>query len=87
MEERPPEIVIYRTEDGRTKISVRFESDTVWVTQKKMAELFGVTVSAINQHLKNIFETGELQEKAVIKNFLITAFSCNSPVSKIFLRC
>ncbi|MDD3607906.1 MAG: virulence RhuM family protein, partial [Candidatus Moranbacteria bacterium] len=67
------EILIYQTDDGRTRIDARFEGETVWLTQKIMAELFEVSVAAINQHLKSIFETGELDENAVIKNFLITA--------------
>lgn len=67
------QLIIYQTNDGRTRIDARFEGETVWLTQKLMADLFEVTVSAINQHLKNIFETGELDEKSVIKNFLITA--------------
>ncbi len=67
------QIVIYQSEDGQAKVNVYFQDETVWLTQKLMAELFEVTTSAINQHLKNIFETGELGEKSVIKNFLITA--------------
>ena len=67
------EILIYQTDDGRTRIGARFEGETVWLSQKIMVELFEVTVAAINQHLKNIFETGELDENSVIRNFLITA--------------
>lgn len=67
------QLIIYQTDDGQTRIDARFQGETVWLTQKLMAELFEVTVAAINQHLKNIFETGELDEKSVIKNFLITA--------------
>ncbi len=67
------QIVIYQSKDGQTKVNVRFEGETVWLSQKLMAELFEVTTSAINQHLKNIFETGELDNESVIKKFLITA--------------
>ena len=75
MTNQPPrsELLIYQTDDGRTRIDARFEGETVWLTQKLMAELFDVTVAAINQHLKNIFETGELNEDSVVKKFLITA--------------
>jgi len=66
-------IIIYQTEDGQTKIDVQFQDETVWLTQKLMAELFEVSVSTINEHLKNIFFTQELEEKAVIRNFRITA--------------
>ena len=67
------QIILYQTEDGKNRVEVRFEHENVWLTQKLMAELFGTTVSNINIHLKNIFKTGELQGKAVIKEFLITA--------------
>ncbi|HLC94160.1 MAG TPA: RhuM family protein [Patescibacteria group bacterium] len=71
--DKQPQIVIYQTEDGQAKVNVYFKNETVWLTQKLMAELFEVTTSAINQHLKNIFETGELDNESVIKKFLITA--------------
>lgn len=67
------EILIYQTDDGRTRIDARFEGETVWLTQKIMAELFEVAVPTINEHLKNIFEAGELSEDSVIRNFRITA--------------
>ena len=70
---QPSRLIIYQTDDGQTRIDARFQGETVWLTQKLMAELFEVTVAAINQHLKKIFETGELEEKSVIKKFLITA--------------
>lgn len=65
------EILMYQTDDGRTRIDARFEGETVWLTQKMMAELFEVTVPAVNQHLQNIYETAELREMPTIKKFLI----------------
>ncbi len=65
------QIIIYQTEGGKTKLDVRFHDETVWLTQKMMAELFQTTVPNINMHLKNIFEEKELEEKATIKDFLI----------------
>lgn len=65
------QIIIYQTETGETKLEVRLENETVWLTQKLMAELFQTTIPNINMHLKSIFEEGELDEKATIKNFLI----------------
>ena len=65
------QIIIYQTEDGRTKLDVRLENETVWLTQKLMAELFQTTVPNINIHLKNIFDEGELDEASTIKDFLI----------------
>ena len=67
------QIIIYQTEDGNTKLDVRLENETVWLTQKLMAELFQTTVANINIHLKNIFEESELIENSVIKDYLITA--------------
>ncbi len=67
------QFLIYQTEDGRLKIDVRFEGETVWLTQKGMAELFQKDVRTINEHITNIFEDGELQSDAVIRKFRITA--------------
>jgi hypothetical protein len=64
------EIIIYQSEEGKTKIEVRLENDNVWLTQKMMAELFQTTPQNITLHLKNIFEEGELQEDATCKDFL-----------------
>ncbi len=55
-------IIIYQTEDGQTKIDVRLENDTVWLTQKQIAELFGTKRPAITKHLKNIYASEELEE-------------------------
>lgn len=67
------QFLIYQTEKGQTKIDVRMENETVWLTQKSIAELFQTSIPNINMHLKNIFEEGELDENTVIKDFLITA--------------
>lgn len=69
--ENNSQIIIYQTENGQTKLDVRLENETVWLTQKLMAELFQTTVPNINMHLKSIFEEGELNEGATIKDFLI----------------
>lgn len=66
-------IVLYQTEDGRTRIQCRFENETIWLTQKLMAELFKKDVRTINEHIRNIFAEGELTENSVIRNFRITA--------------
>ncbi len=66
-------IILYQTEDGRTRIQCRFEDDTIWLTQKLMAELFRKDVRTINEHIQNIFAEGELSEAAVIRKFRITA--------------
>ena len=70
MEENKSQIVIYQTENGETKLDVRFQDETVWLTQKLMAELFQTTSQNITIHLKNIFDEGELDEEATCKDFL-----------------
>ncbi len=65
------QIVIYKNENGQIKIDVRFDGETVWPPQKLLAELFGVTIPTINEHIKNIYKEGELTEGATIRKFLI----------------
>ncbi len=67
------EFLIFTQQAGEGGIEVHYEDETIWLTQKLMAELFCVTIPTINEHLKNIFESNELQEKAVIRKFRITA--------------
>ena len=67
------EIIIYQTQDGQTKIDVRIDNETVWLTQNQMAELFQTTKQNISLHIKNIFEEGELLENSVVKDYLTTA--------------
>ena len=69
----PGEFLIYQTDDGITRVQVRFEGDTVWLSQKGMAELFQKDVRTISEHIRNIFEESELQSESVIRNFRITA--------------
>jgi hypothetical protein len=64
------QFLIYQTENGETKIDVRFQDETVWLTQKTMAELFQVKPQNITMHLKNIYAEGELSEEATCKEFL-----------------
>lgn len=67
------EFLIFTNQVGKGGIEVRYEDESIWLTQKLMAELFDVSIPTINEHLKNIFESGELQQDSVIRNFLITA--------------
>lgn len=62
--------LMYQTENGDTKIQVRLEGETVWMTQKAMAELFQTSPQNITLHIKNIYEEGELSEEATCKNYL-----------------
>ena len=59
------QIIIYKTEDGQTKLDVRFDGDTAWLSQDKIAVLFEVQRPAITKHLKNIFDSEELDQKSV----------------------
>jgi hypothetical protein len=62
---------VYQTEDGKLKIDVRFEGETVWLTQQHMAELFQTTVPNVSMHIRNVFAEGELQPAATVKESLI----------------
>ncbi|MBQ8634809.1 virulence RhuM family protein [bacterium] len=66
-------IIIYQTQDGQTKIDVKIENETVWLTQKDMAEFFETTKQNVSTHIKNIFNEGELNENSVVKDFFTTA--------------
>lgn len=71
--EPPPrsDLILYQTEDGRTRIQCRFENETLWLTQALIAELFAKDVRTINEHLVNIFDEGELRREATIRKFRI----------------
>jgi hypothetical protein len=67
------DFILYTAPDGAVKVDVFFKNETVWLTQKALAELFAVKVPAINKHLKNIFDSGELVEDSVISILETTA--------------
>ena len=73
MEEQPQfnDILLYATAQGKVKIEVIYEDETFWLSQKRMAELFGVEIPTVNYHLKEIFKSSELDDKATIRKFLI----------------
>ncbi|MCX5751893.1 MAG: virulence RhuM family protein [Candidatus Saganbacteria bacterium] len=66
-------IIIYTSEDGQTRLDVRMDHDTVWLSQKHMAELFQCSTDNIGLHLKNIFKEGELSEESVAEEYSVTA--------------
>lgn len=66
------EIVIYQTEDGNTKLDVKFQDETVWLTQAQLCELYQTSKSNISEHIKHIFEEGELEEGSVVRKFRTT---------------
>ena len=67
------EFLLYTTPNGEVKVEIFLHNENIWLTQAKIAELFGVGIPAVNKHLKNIFESGELQESSVISKMEITA--------------
>lgn len=66
-------ILLYKTKQGEARIEVIFNNETFWMSQKRMAELYGVEINTINYHLKEVFRNGELQETEVIRKIRITA--------------
>jgi hypothetical protein len=77
------EMLIYQAENGTTKISVRFENENLWLTQKMMADLFQTTIPNINMHLQNIYQEGELQDISTIKDFLIVQIEGSRQVQRV----
>lgn len=75
-------LILYQTEDGRTRIQCRFENETVWLSQALMAELFQKDVRTINEHLVNIFDEGELRREATIRKFRIVRVEGKRQVSR-----
>lgn len=64
-------LLIYQTNDGNTRIEVRLENETVWLSQKLMAELFQVSIPTVNEHIRNLYEESELQPDPTIRKFRI----------------
>lgn len=76
------ELILYQTEDGRTRVQCRFENDTLWLTQAQIAELFDKDVRTINEHLVNIFDEGELRREATIRKFRIVRIEGKREVAR-----
>lgn len=81
--EQKPEIIIYRTPQGNTKIDVRLINETVWLTQQQMADLFQTTKQNISFHLINIYAEGELDESATVKDFLTVQIEGKRKVKRL----
>ena len=75
-------IIFYRTESIKVEFEVHFEDETFWLTQKKMSELFGVEVNTVNYHLKEIYKSGELSDKATIRKIRIVQKEGNRNVQR-----
>jgi len=75
-------MILYQTEDGRTRIECRFENETIWLTQALIAELFQVSVPTVNEHLKGIYSEGELTDQGTIRKFRIVRLEGNREVAR-----
>lgn len=82
MPDNPGDFLLYETEDGQTRIEVRLAEETVWLPQRLIAELFQTTIPNVNQHLKTIYEEGELRPEATIKKYLIVQKEGKREVSR-----
>jgi hypothetical protein len=76
------ELVLYQTEDGRTRIECRFANETLWLSQALIAELFQVTVPTVNEHLRNLYDEGELAAEATIRKFRIVRLEGTREVAR-----
>ena len=74
------QFILYNLPDNSGNVQAVVEEETLWLTQKAMAQLFDVSISAVNQHLKNIFDTGELNTQSTIKKILIVQQEGNRQV-------
>ncbi len=85
MTDRPPtegELILYRTASGGVRVEVLYESETFWLDQRRMAELFGVDVRTVSEHLRNIYDSGELAEDATLRKFRMVRTEGNREVSR-----
>ena len=76
------DILLYQTEDGQTRVEVRLQDETVWLSQKLMADLFQKDVRMINEHIKNIFSDGEQASEATIRKFQIVQIEVKREVAR-----
>lgn len=77
-------VIIYTAGDGQTKIDVKLEDETLWLTQAQMCELYQTSKSNISEHIKHIFEEGELQKDSVVRNFRTTAADGKSYLTSFY---
>lgn len=76
--------LLYQTNDGQTRLEVRLENETVWLSQNQMAELFQTSIPNVSMHIRNVFAEGELQPGAVVKEFLTTAADGKNYQTKLY---
>jgi hypothetical protein len=76
------ELILYQTEDNRTRIEVRLENETVWISLNQMAELFQTTKQNVSLHIQNIYAEGELRREATVKEYLTVQKEGSREVSR-----
>lgn len=81
------QFLLYQTSDGQTRLEVRLENETVWLTQNQMAELFQTSIPNVSMHIRNVFAEGELQEAATVKDFLTVRQEGSRQVSRSVEHC
>ena len=80
--EEKGEIVIYQSDDGLVKLKTKIDGDTIWLTQAQLVELYSSSKANVSEHIKHIFEEGELSEKATVRNFRTVRKEGNREVSR-----
>jgi hypothetical protein len=80
----PSDIILYQTDDGRTRLEVQLQDETVWLSQAQMAELFQTSVPNVSMHIRNVFAEGELQAASVVKESLTTAADGKDYLTKYY---
>jgi hypothetical protein len=78
------DLILYRTAEGSVRVEVLYEAETFWLNQKKIAELFGVDVRTVSEHLRNIFDSNELDEASVLRKFRNTASDGKSYLTNFY---
>jgi len=81
-EPEPAEFLLYQTEDGQTRMERRLQEETVWLSQKMLADIFQKNVRTINEHIKNIYDEGELEPRSTIRKFRIVQTEGKRQVSR-----
>ena len=72
-DDKPPQVIIYETDDKVARVSVRLDGETVWLTNLQLSQLFKVSKATVSEHIKNIFDSGKLMPDSVVRNFRTTA--------------
>ena len=78
------QVVLYRTEDGKSRLEVQFQGETAWLTQAQMVELFQTTIPNVSMHIRNVFVEGELPQDSVVKESLTTASDGKNYATKFY---